>query len=130
LSISRRLKSLGVRIAMDDFGAGYSSLSYLRSFPFDKIKIDKSFISGVRENPQSSAIVRAVINLGRGLQLPVVAEGVETKENSSSCRPKRATRFKVTSLGAPSQSTSTPKWSEDRAWRCVEPTRRRSDLSL
>jgi diguanylate cyclase (GGDEF)-like protein/PAS domain S-box-containing protein len=80
LSILRRLKSLGVRIAMDDFGTGYSSLSYLQSFPFDKIKIDKSFISGVRENVQSSAIVRAVINLGRGLQLPVAAEGVETKD--------------------------------------------------
>jgi diguanylate cyclase (GGDEF)-like protein/PAS domain S-box-containing protein len=80
LSILRRLKSLGVRIAMDDFGTGYSSLSYLQSFPFDKIKIDKSFISGIKENAQSSAIVRAVINLGRGLQLPVVAEGVETKD--------------------------------------------------
>ena len=80
LSILRRLKSLGVRIAMDDFGTGYSSLSYLQSFPFDKIKIDKSFISGVRENAQSSAIVRAVINLARGLRLPVVAEGVETKD--------------------------------------------------
>jgi diguanylate cyclase (GGDEF)-like protein/PAS domain S-box-containing protein len=80
LSILRRLKSLGVRIAMDDFGTGYSSLSYLQSFPFDKIKIDRSFISGITENAQSSAIVRAVINLGRGLQLPVVAEGVETKD--------------------------------------------------
>jgi diguanylate cyclase len=69
-----------VRIAMDDFGTGYSSLSYLQSFPFDKIKIDRSFISGIKENAQSSAIVRAVINLGRGLQLPVVAEGVETKD--------------------------------------------------
>jgi len=65
---------------MDDFGTGYSSLSYLQSFPFDKIKIDKSFISGIKENAQSSTIVRAVINLGRGLRLPVVAEGVETKD--------------------------------------------------
>jgi EAL domain-containing protein (putative c-di-GMP-specific phosphodiesterase class I) len=80
LSMLRRLKSLGVRFAMDDFGTGYSSLSYLQSLPFDKINIDKSFISGVRENVQSSAIVRAVINLGRGLQLPVAAEGVETKD--------------------------------------------------
>ncbi len=80
LSILRRLKLLGVRIAMDDFGTGYSSLSYLQSFPFDKIKIDQSFISKVKSNPQSAAIVRAVIGLAHGLNLPVLAEGVETKE--------------------------------------------------
>jgi EAL domain-containing protein (putative c-di-GMP-specific phosphodiesterase class I) len=64
---------------MDDFGTGYSSLSYLQSFPFDKIKIDRSFISNLETSAQSAAIVRAVIGLGRGLELPVVAEGVETK---------------------------------------------------
>jgi diguanylate cyclase (GGDEF)-like protein/PAS domain S-box-containing protein len=83
LSILRRLKSLGVRIAMDDFGTGYSSLSYLQSFPFDKIKIDRAFISNLERNPQSAAIVRAVIGLGRGLDLPVVAEGVETQDQLS-----------------------------------------------
>jgi diguanylate cyclase (GGDEF)-like protein/PAS domain S-box-containing protein len=80
VSILRRLKTLGVRIAMDDFGTGYSSLSYLQSFPFDKIKIDQSFISNVKSNPQSAAIVRAVIGLAHGLNLPVLAEGVETKQ--------------------------------------------------
>jgi diguanylate cyclase (GGDEF)-like protein/PAS domain S-box-containing protein len=80
LSILRRLKSLGVRIAMDDFGTGYSSLSYLQSFPFDKIKIDQTFISNLESNPQSAAIVRAVIGLARGLDMPVVAEGVETAD--------------------------------------------------
>jgi diguanylate cyclase (GGDEF)-like protein/PAS domain S-box-containing protein len=79
VSILRRLKTLGVGIAMDDFGTGYSSLSYLQSFPFDKIKIDQSFISNVKSNPQSAAIVRAVIGLAHGLNLPVLAEGVETK---------------------------------------------------
>src|ERR1700686_2865383 len=79
VSILRRLKLLGVRIAMDDFGTGYSSLSYLQSFPFDKIKIDQSFISKVKSNPKSAAIVRAVIGLAHGLNLPVLAEGVETK---------------------------------------------------
>ena len=64
---------------MDDFGTGYSSLSYLQSFPFDKIKIDQTFIANLDHNPQSAAIIRAVIGLGRGLELPVVAEGVETK---------------------------------------------------
>jgi diguanylate cyclase (GGDEF)-like protein/PAS domain S-box-containing protein len=80
LAILRRLKALGVRIAMDDFGTGYSSLSYLQSFPFDKIKIDQAFISNLEKNGQSAAIVRAVIGLGRGLNLPVVAEGVETSD--------------------------------------------------
>jgi diguanylate cyclase (GGDEF)-like protein/PAS domain S-box-containing protein len=79
LTILRRLKLLGVRIAMDDFGTGYSSLSYLQSFPFDKIKIDQSFIFNLEKNQQSAAIVRAVIGLGRGLGLPVLAEGVETQ---------------------------------------------------
>jgi diguanylate cyclase (GGDEF)-like protein/PAS domain S-box-containing protein len=83
LSVLRRLKALGIRIAMDDFGAGYSSLSYLQSFPFDKIKIDRAFIANLERNPQSSAIVRAVIGLGRGLDLPVIAEGVETEDQRS-----------------------------------------------
>jgi len=80
LAILRRLKLLGVRIAMDDFGTGYSSLSNLQAFPFDKIKIDRSFISNLDTNPQSATIVCAVIGLGKGLDLPVVAEGVETKD--------------------------------------------------
>src|SRR5262245_30595321 len=79
LSILRRLKALGVRIAMDDFGTGYSSLSNLQAFPFDKIKIDRSFISNLERNNQAATIIRAVIALGRGLDLPVVAEGVETQ---------------------------------------------------
>ena len=79
LSILRRLKALGVKIAMDDFGTGYSSLSSLQSFPFDKIKIDRTFISGVDSNQQSAAIVRAVIGLSDALHMPVIAEGVETE---------------------------------------------------
>ena len=63
---------------MDDFGTGYSSLSNLRAFPFDKIKIDGSFIRSVDSNEQAATIVRAVLGLGRGLGLPVLAEGVET----------------------------------------------------
>jgi diguanylate cyclase (GGDEF)-like protein len=80
VAILRRLKALGVRIAMDDFGTGYSSLSYLQAFPFDKIKIDQAFISNLDKSPQSAAIVRAIIGLGRSLSLPVTAEGVETAE--------------------------------------------------
>jgi diguanylate cyclase (GGDEF)-like protein len=79
LSILRRLKTLGIKIAMDDFGTGYASLSSLQSFPFDKIKIDRTFITGVDANLQSGAIVRAVLGLSSALHLPVIAEGVETK---------------------------------------------------
>ena len=79
LSILRRLKSLGVKIAMDDFGTGYSSLAAFQTFPFDKIKIDRTFISGVVSNEQSAAILRAVIGLGNSLGMRVIAEGVETE---------------------------------------------------
>lgn len=79
LNLLRRLKALGSRIAMDDFGTGYSSLSYLQSFPFDKIKIDRSFISNLEATPQSAEIVRAVLGLAHALNIPVVAEGVETE---------------------------------------------------
>ena len=79
LALLRRLKALGVRISMDDFGSGYSSLSYLQAFPFDKIKIDRAFVINLGRNPQSAAIVRAVIGLGHGLEMSIVAEGVETQ---------------------------------------------------
>ncbi|BAQ44217.1 MULTISPECIES: bifunctional diguanylate cyclase/phosphodiesterase [Methylobacterium] len=78
LTTLRRIKALGVRIAMDDFGTGYSSLSNLRAFPFDKIKIDASFTRSVDSSEQAATIVRTVLGLGRGLGLPVLAEGVET----------------------------------------------------
>lgn len=79
VSILCQLKALGVQIALDDFGKGYSSLSYLHSFAFDKIKIDRAFISDLEHNRHSMAIVRAVIGLGHSLKIPVLAEGVETK---------------------------------------------------
>jgi EAL domain-containing protein (putative c-di-GMP-specific phosphodiesterase class I) len=65
---------------VDDFGTGYSSLSYLQSFPFDQLKIDKSFVLNLKENSQYAAIVRAIVSLGHALDLPVIAEGVETVE--------------------------------------------------
>jgi len=80
LATLRQVKALGVEIAMDDFGTGYSSLSNLRAFPFDRIKIDRSFIKSVHNNQQAATIVRAVLGLGKGLGLPVIAEGVETNE--------------------------------------------------
>jgi EAL domain-containing protein (putative c-di-GMP-specific phosphodiesterase class I) len=75
-----RLRELGIQIVMDDFGKGYSSLNYLRSFPFDKIKIDRSFVSELASNAECAAIVSAVAGLGRSLNIATVAEGVETEE--------------------------------------------------
>ena len=79
LATLHALRALGVRISMDDFGTGYSSLSYLRSFPFDKIKIDQSFVRDLAANPDAQAIVRSIISLGKGLGVTITAEGVETE---------------------------------------------------
>ena len=79
ISALHELRSIGVRVAMDDFGTGYSSLSYLRAFPFDKIKIDRSFVRELGENKHCTAIIQAVTGLGKSLGITTVAEGVETK---------------------------------------------------
>lgn len=80
LSMLRRLKALGLRIAMDDFGTGWSSLASLQAFPFDKLKVDRTFIDKIGDYKQADAIVRAVLGLGRTLGIPVLAEGVETEQ--------------------------------------------------
>jgi diguanylate cyclase (GGDEF)-like protein len=81
-----RLRDLGVHITMDDFGTGYSSLSYLRSFPFEKIKIDRSFVKGLGEGEESAAIVRAVAGLAQSLKMTTTAEGVETEQQKQHVR--------------------------------------------
>ncbi|HYI27750.1 MAG TPA: GGDEF domain-containing phosphodiesterase, partial [Bradyrhizobium sp.] len=80
LAVLHQLRSLGVRIAMDDFGTGYSSLTYLQCFPFDKIKIDRSFVKNITDNVGSLNIVRAVAALANGMGMTTTAEGVETRE--------------------------------------------------
>ena len=81
LATLHALRALGVRISMDDFGTGYSSLSYLRSFPFDKIKIDRSFVADMGANADSQAIVKAIVSLGSSLGITITAEGVESESD-------------------------------------------------
>ena len=93
LATLSRLRELGVRVVMDDFGTGYSSLSYLQSFPFDKIKIDRSFVKDIADNPGSLNIVRAVAALAKGLGMSTTAEGVETAEQLDSIRAEGCTEM-------------------------------------
>jgi EAL domain-containing protein (putative c-di-GMP-specific phosphodiesterase class I) len=86
LAILHQLRTIGVRIALDDFGTGYSSLSYLKRFPFDKIKIDRSFISDIAEIGGSSAIVQAVVNIAASRNMTTTAEGVETQQQKERLR--------------------------------------------
>ncbi|SHI35175.1 PAS domain S-box-containing protein/diguanylate cyclase (GGDEF) domain-containing protein [Roseomonas rosea] len=88
LAILRQLRDLGVRIALDDFGTGFSSLGYLLRFPFDKIKIDRSFVHGLPDREDAKAIVRAITGMGRGLGISVTAEGVETPGQLGALRKK------------------------------------------
>jgi diguanylate cyclase (GGDEF)-like protein/PAS domain S-box-containing protein len=91
IKVLHELRALGVRIAMDDFGTGYSSLSYLRSFPFDKIKIDRSFVSDLTDHGDALAIVKAVASLGASLGIVTTAEGVETQDQFDRLRQEGCT---------------------------------------
>ena len=80
MSILRAIHDLGISISLDDFGTGYSSLSYLRKFPFDKIKIDQSFVSLIEESAECEAIVKSIVGLAKNLSMRTTAEGIETQE--------------------------------------------------
>jgi len=93
LAMLYQLRELGVGIAMDDFGTGYSSLSYLQSFPFDRIKIDRSFIKDIGDSPGSINIVRAVAAMAKGLGMATTAEGVETQDQLASVASEGCTEM-------------------------------------
>lgn len=100
----QKLKEIGVRIALDDFGTGYSSLSYLRSFPFDKIKIDKSFINDMKESREALAIIRAITGMSRSLDIQITAEGVENGEQYEQLKHEGCTLFQGYYFGRPQPS--------------------------
>ncbi len=101
LAMLRSLRGMGVSIAMDDFGTGYSSLSYLRNFPFNKIKVDQSFIQGISEQDESVAIIRAIVSLGRSLGMATTAEGVETEQQLEQLRREGCTEVQGFLLSHP-----------------------------
>jgi diguanylate cyclase (GGDEF)-like protein len=101
LKTLHQLRGLGVRVSLDDFGTGYSSLSYLRSFPFDKIKIDRSFVRDVTASENGAAIVRAIAGLGASLGMEITAEGVETEEQLDLIRREGCTEAQGYYFSAP-----------------------------
>ena len=102
LRFIQEIKALGVTVALDDFGTGYSSLDTLRTFPFDKIKLDRSFVGDLGNDRRARAIIRAVLALARSLGIPVLAEGIETPQQN------RATRCRASCSGGRCRSTSSP----------------------
>jgi EAL domain-containing protein (putative c-di-GMP-specific phosphodiesterase class I) len=95
------LKNQGISIALDDFGTGYSSLAHLRALPFDRIKIDRSFVSSMLENAESAAIVNAIVGLGSSLQVPITAEGVEDESINEKLRELRCSKGQGWLFGQP-----------------------------
>jgi EAL domain-containing protein (putative c-di-GMP-specific phosphodiesterase class I) len=106
LSTLRAIKALGVRVALDDFGTGYSSLKTLRSFPFDKIKLDRFFMAEIESSAEAMAVIRSVLALGKSLAIPVLAEGVERPEQLAILRAEGCDEAQGFLLGRPSPSVS------------------------
>ncbi|WP_018901016.1 EAL domain-containing protein [Rhizobium sp. 2MFCol3.1] len=124
LEILNGLKSLGVKIAMDDFGTGYSSLGYLNSFPFDKIKIDRSFIGDLSDTEKSGAIVKSVISLGQSLKMVTTAEGVETSEQAAFLRQQGCDQVQGFYFSKPvvakELAAFVERWNSDKKQRVLE----------
>jgi predicted signal transduction protein with EAL and GGDEF domain len=117
----RRLKALGVKFALDDFGTGYSSLLYLRRFPFDKLKIDRSFVLSIEKAADAAAIVHAVVSLGRGLGMKVTAEGVETAEQHLFLRAAGVHYMQGYRFSKPVEAAGIASWiAKPRVYRSIE----------
>ena len=142
LNTLQRVKALGVSVAMDDFGTGYSSLSTLRAFPFDRIKIDRSFIFDMVTNADAAAIVNSIMGLGRALGRPVVAEGVETRDQLDLLQVQGCNEVQGYLIGKPlpigsysnitgveeEASQATPHQEPERPAVVVAPPRRGGDM--
>jgi EAL domain-containing protein (putative c-di-GMP-specific phosphodiesterase class I) len=103
--VLKRLKQMGLQIAMDDFGTGYSSLSYLKKFPIDTLKIDQSFVRDLSNDPSDAAIANAMIVLAHSLKLKVVAEGVETRQQETFLRDNHCDIYQGYLFGSPISGT-------------------------
>ena len=115
-SLMTSLRNQGVQVSLDDFGIGYSSLSQLRTLPFDRIKIDKSFVSSLCTNPDSAMIINAITSIGDGMGLPITAEGIESAEVVEALRKYGAFKGQGYLYGRPADATTVVGWlEEDRA---------------
>ncbi len=111
--VLKAVRALGIGVAMDDFGVGYSSLRLLQNFPFTRIKLDRSFVQGMGRNPRSIAIVRSVTGLCDSLGIPMIAAGVETEEQRQILRNERCGELQGFLISPPLKSHALPHWLMD-----------------
>jgi Amt family ammonium transporter len=130
LRLFAELRAMGVSLAIDDFGSGYSSLSYLKNLPFDKLKIDREFVTDVDQRRDSQAICRALLELGRGLNLTVLAEGVETVAEVSALRALGCSVFQGYYFSKPVSSGEFSRLAAGRGWIAALTPSAPSDLEI
>ncbi|MBB6357574.1 diguanylate cyclase (GGDEF)-like protein/PAS domain S-box-containing protein [Aminobacter aganoensis] len=127
LALLHSLRNMGVKIALDDFGVGYSSLSYLRTFPFTRVKIDRSFVKGIDANPQSIAIVKSVVDIAAAMGMQVTAEGIETRQEFDCIRTLGCDAVQGFFIGRPTargtELAALEKVDADMIWRATGDSR-------